>query len=323
MQKYGSWILLTLFLALVVQMLVVAPQQVEEDEVLNAVQTSDDDSGPKNVMTGAVLVETRSGQKEWTLKSETASSQSMNDRWDLVGVDVVFYSAEGQPYHVVGDRGAVDVESKDMEVRGDVLLVSPNGYEFKSQLVLYNSEKRVLQVPRDVEMLGPLTNGRRPMQLTGQKMTADLIDNSMIVSENVRATNTFKDERTIVITSDRALFSGQSDAAQFVDNVVMDMDSMRITGPIATFNYDRKSNQVKTVVVEGGVKASDIDKMATASKLYAYLTQDRYVFRGNPKLVQNSDELRGEEIVFLNKGTKVLVQSAKAKVDQNRLQESQ
>ena len=82
-----------------------------------------------------------------------------------------------------------------------------------------------------------------------------------------------------------------------------------------------KKNQITSVQVDGGVFASDIDKTATAKQLFAYISQDRYVFRGNPKLVQNSDELRGEEIVFLEKGKKVLVQSAKAKVDRERLEE--
>jgi lipopolysaccharide export system protein LptA len=49
---------------------------------------------------------------------------------------------------------------------------------------------------------------------------------------------------------------------------------------------------------------------------------NRFVFRGNPRVVQNNDELRGDEIVFLDGGKRVQVKSARAKVDQKRLEKS-
>jgi len=39
-------------------------------------------------------------------------------------------------------------------------------------------------------------------------------------------------------------------------------------------------------------------------------------------VVQNNDELRGEEIVFLDGGKRVQVQRARAKVDEKRLEKT-
>jgi lipopolysaccharide export system protein LptA len=105
-----------------------------------------------------------------------------------------------------------------------------------------------------------------------------------------------------------------------LDDVVLDMDSMRITGPEAKFEYDPKSDAVKSVYVSGGARVSDTDKWATAQNLSVDFQSNKFVFRGNPRVVQNNDELRGEEIVFLDGGKRVQVQRARANVDEKRME---
>ena len=96
---------------------------------------------------------------------------------------------------------------------------------------------------------------------------------------------------------------------------------MRITGPEASFAYDSKRDLIKTVNFTGGARVSDADKWATAQNVRVDFETNRYVFRGNPRVMQNNDELRGEEIVFLDGGKRVQVKSARAKVDENRLEQ--
>jgi lipopolysaccharide export system protein LptA len=70
----------------------------------------------------------------------------------------------------------------------------------------------------------------------------------------------------------------------------------------------------------GGARVSDSEKWATAQNLNVDFDSNRFIFRGNPRVVQNNDELRGEEIIFLDGGKQVQVRSARAKVDEKRLQ---
>jgi lipopolysaccharide export system protein LptA len=90
---------------------------------------------------------------------------------------------------------------------------------------------------------------------------------------------------------------------------------MRITGPEAVFEYGREQNLVKSVQVSGGVRVSDLEKWVTSQKVSVNFDKDRYVFSGNPRVVQNNDELQGEEIVFLEGGKKVEVFKARANVE--------
>jgi lipopolysaccharide export system protein LptA len=123
-----------------------------------------------------------------------------------------------------------------------------------------------------------------------------------------------------LIKSHRSVFSGKDKAARFYDDVVLDLDSMRITGPEARFDYDNKTDTIKSVYVSGGARVSDADKWATSQNLSVDFVTNKFIFRGNPRVVQNNDELRGEEIIFLNGGKQVQVQQARAKVDERRLE---
>ncbi|MNL10806.1 hypothetical protein D3C87_1316180 [compost metagenome] len=60
---------------------------------------------------------------------------------------------------------------------------------------------------------------------------------------------------------------------------------------------------------------SDVDKYATSESVNLDLLADKYVFKGRPKVIQNNDELSGEEIIFLEGGKKVKIERARAKME--------
>jgi lipopolysaccharide export system protein LptA len=70
----------------------------------------------------------------------------------------------------------------------------------------------------------------------------------------------------------------------------------------------------------GGARVSDADKWATAQNVMVDFEKDRFIFRGHPRVVQNNDDLRGEEIVFLDGGKRVRVKGARARVDEKKLE---
>ena len=74
------------------------------------------------------------------------------------------------------------------------------------------------------------------------------------------------------------------------------------------------------MIFSGGAKVSDADKWATAQNVRVDFESNRFVFRGNPRVMQSGDELRGEEIVFLDGGRRVQVKSARARVDEKRME---
>jgi lipopolysaccharide export system protein LptA len=53
-----------------------------------------------------------------------------------------------------------------------------------------------------------------------------------------------------------------------------------------------------------------------------YFKDDKVVFNGAPRVVQNGDELVGDQIVFLEGGKKVQVSNAKAQIDPRAMEKS-
>ena len=95
----------------------------------------------------------------------------------------------------------------------------------------------------------------------------------------------------------------------------MSYDGMRLEGPEASFLYGSGADMLSSVAIKGGVKVSDADKFATAETVNLDLLANKYIFKGRPKIIQNNDELSGEEIIFLEGGKKVKIERVRAKME--------
>jgi len=261
------------------------------------------------------LVEAKSDGKEWELWAARALRQKDKDNWDIEDVRVKFFAKSGVTYTVTGKKGHVVPDKKDMHIEGNVITRSSNGYVFKTESAFYDSKNRRLTSPGDVEMTGPKDKEGGQLYLTGAEMTAEFETNLINVNRNVHARKNLKNDKVVTIESQRALFSGKTNSAQFFGNVVIDAETMRITGPEARFVYGQKSQSLDSVEVVGGIHVTDTDKFATSRSVNVSFKDDRVVFNGAPRVVQNGDELIGDQIVFLEGGHKVQVSNAKAEMD--------
>jgi LPS export ABC transporter protein LptC/lipopolysaccharide transport protein LptA len=321
MSRYAGYFLAVLVFVLVVQMVVFAPQNVNEsrqDE--NPTPAAQNPADVEQAMRGVHLVETSEGTREWELWAEEAVAFKSRNLWQLKEVRVILFAENGVEFTVTGKEGEIEIETKNLRISGNVVTKSSNGYQFMTETVSYSSQERFLISPGAVEMIGPKDPKGSRLNLKGEGLRADLKSALISIDRSVRAQRNFPPDRTVVIRSDGAQVSGRQRLARFLGNVVMDMDDMRITGPEAEFEYDPKKELVKSISVKGGVKVSDTEKWATAQNLKVQFEDDKYIFRGNPRVVQDNDELRGEEIIFLDGGKKVLVQRARATVDEKSLE---
>lgn len=313
------------FVLLVIQIVLVAPSQIRDAEQRAALMPAPKIDGGSEIdqsMNGMHMIETQEGRKEWELWSDKATSLKAKDLLQLEMVKAVFFSDSGVTFTVTGKSGTVQVKTKNLRVEGDVVTKSSNGYVFRTQSMDYDSANRIMKALNPVEMVGPRDVAGNALQLSGLGMEARLGDNTMDVLREVRSTKNFDNGKKALIRSQRARFSAVDRSARFLGDVVVDMENMRITGPEAKFEYDKGSDQLKSVVFSGGARVSDVDKWATAENVRVDFEKNRFVFRGAPRVVQNNDELRGEEIVFLDGGKRVQVQGARAKVDEKRMEKS-
>jgi LPS export ABC transporter protein LptC len=332
MTRRNAVILALLFVILVVEILVVAPNEVgtsvaddlKESRQAAAGGANQKSAGERNlsgqVMRDVHLVEAKGEGKEWELWADRALRPKENEQWTIEKVKVDFFADNGVMYTVTGERGQVVPERKDIRIDGNVVTRSSNGYVFKTQSVDYNSKARKLLSPGAVEMIGPRDRNGGDIHLTGGALEADFGTNEINITHNVRAHRKVlvggdKKEKTAHISAQRALFSGRTNLAQFFGDVVIDVEAMQLSGPRAKFSYDPKTQQLDAMQMDGGVHVTDSDKFATSGSVDLSLKDDRVVFSGSPRVVQNGDELVGDRIVMTEGGKKVEVSNARAQIE--------
>lgn len=317
MNKRNGIILGLLFVILVVEILIFAPKEIglAPADIDVAAAPKLPEGGFGQVGEDVHLVESGPEGKRSELWAKRALRTKDNGEWTLETVKVKFYAANGVLYTVTGQRGKAEPNTHAIQVTGNVVTKSSNGYTFKSESAFYDSKNRKLTSPKEVEMEGPDDENGGRLQLTGGELVADFGSNEIAIGNKVRAKKKLKEGKTAQIQSERAKFSGRTNLAQFYGAVVMDVDTMRITGPEAQFAYDRVSNNFDSVLVGGGVKVTDTDKFATSNSVSVFFKDDKVVFKGAPRVVQEGDELVGDEITFLEGGKRVQVSNARAQLD--------
>ncbi len=266
-------------------------------------------------MEGVHYVESRSGNRDWELYAESAEGFEGTGEWDLKNVKVLFYSNDKVEFTVTGANGKIDAKTRDMKVSGNVLTQSQNGYRFQTQAINYSSKERLIKSLDKVKMVGPADTNGKGISVAGDWMEAKVDQNLMSIRHDVVAQKILNDGKVFLVKSGAVEFSGQGRSVHFFEQVSIEMDSMKLEGPEARFQYSESSNFLKNVIVAGGVKISDFDKYATSDVVNFDPGQNRFTLQGKPRVVQNNDEITGDQIVLIDGGKKVKVEKMRARVE--------
>lgn len=320
MMKLKNLLFIGLLIFLFVEILIIFPHQLEkqeeaaEKEAATAAQEQASGAQGGQKMQGVHLVESQQGTRDWELFSESATGSQAEGTWQLKKVRVLFYNKEKVEFTVTGDTGTIDQKLKDINIVGDVVTRSENGYSFKTPSIFYSSKTREIRSPQEVLMQGPRDKEGAGMFLRGGRMVVLVDQSKMLIQGTVSAKKPVQQGKAVEVAADGAEFSGKNREAKFLGAVRMSYDNMKLEGPAAAFVYG-KNDLLSMVNISGGVKVSDVDKYATSESVNLDLLADKYIFKGRPKVIQNNDELSGEEIIFLEGGKKVKIERARAKME--------
>jgi lipopolysaccharide assembly outer membrane protein LptD (OstA) len=130
-----------------------------------------------------------------------------------------------------------------------------------------------------------------------------------------------RQEGLMKISADSSLLSSKDKSIAFSGRVLIEIEGVKVRGPSARFVYDESGQRLKAVEMDGGVRVNDWNKLATSESVKIDLDRNQYLFKGSPSLVQEDDELFGDEILFLNGGKQVKIKNARVKVSRERMEE--
>ncbi len=311
LNKY-SLLFAALLIFIFLEILFVSPKMLEKpsddvtqfQKIQNEAQSKKKDAIEQKAL-GVHLVENDDNKKGYELFASEAAGTS-EAQWVLKKVRIQFYSENNTSFAVKGDIGEIDGATKDMIIRGDVLTTSTNGYQFKTDSLRYSAKEKQMRSSDAVFMQGPADKKGSGFKLSGTGLLVDIKSSRMQILENIEA-NKMIDEKQFHLTSDSAEFSNSSQEALFYGKVKMVLGTSHLQAPKARFYYSKTEKALEKILLSGGVRLVEKDKIASCKELEIDLSADKMTLRGQPKVQQGEDEIHGEEIVFLEGGKKVKI----------------
>jgi LPS export ABC transporter protein LptC len=114
------------------------------------------------------FVEDKQGQKTWELEAKSVHQYQEQNIMVLEDVKATFFTKEGRTFFLTGKQGKVYQDSKDVELVGDVVLTSSDGYQLRTHSVSYRHAAKTVSTSDPVEIEG------EQLRLTGKGMLVDM-----------------------------------------------------------------------------------------------------------------------------------------------------
>lgn len=128
------------------------------------------------------MVENQGGRTEWELEAESSETFQKENLTILKNVKAKFYP-EGHPVvYVKGREGRLWTETKNMIIRGDVVVQSDGGYALKTEELRYDSAKRRVDTDEPIEL------SQQGLTVRGVGLTANIDGKTLTVRREVKAT---------------------------------------------------------------------------------------------------------------------------------------
>lgn len=304
---------LLLLLSIIFEIIFIFPKHLEtSNNIVDSNNLSQEKERAEQKMDGVHLVEAQKGSRDWELFAEKARGYQGQGDWFLNKVKVQFYNNNKIEYVVTGLEGEIDGKSRNMKIKGKVVTKSNNGYIFYTDELFYHSSLRKIISPGKLKMTGPSDDQGEGLVLDGYNMHVLVDTSEMKIFKDIKASKKFKNQQILNIQSESATFSGYNKEAHFENNVSLLYNQMLIEGPDCFFNYSANMNILEFIRLKGGVSVKDKKRKATSQELEVNLLTNTFRFNGNPKILQGEDEIKGEEILFLEGGKKIKIQKVKA-----------
>ena len=100
------------------------------------------------------LAEDKHGQKTWELEAKSVRQYEGQNIMILEDVKVTFYAKEGRVFYLTSREGKIYQDSKNVDLTGDVVLTSNDGYQLKTRSASYHHSEQIVSTPDPVEIDG-------------------------------------------------------------------------------------------------------------------------------------------------------------------------
>jgi LPS export ABC transporter protein LptC len=129
-----------------------------------------------------VYTEVGQDNLQWDLKAKSAQYQKKMNLALLDQVQVKLTAKEGKVFILTGDKGSMDTDKKDIEIKGHVVIVSDTGDKFTTDYLRYSDGQKRIYTD------APVVMENKRMKVEGGKMVISMKAGELTLSSGVKAT---------------------------------------------------------------------------------------------------------------------------------------
>jgi lipopolysaccharide transport periplasmic protein LptA len=126
----------------------------------------------------------------------------------------------------------------------------------------------------------------------------------------------------IVVTSDRMEADELGNTVTFIGGVTLKKETMTVTSDHLVVYYDTVTKGVREIEAEGTVVVHQEGRVARAHKAVYYSKEEKIVLTGEPRIIENENQLGGERITMFMRSERSLVESGNVLFYQDKADES-
>ena len=132
------------------------------------------------LVSGVVYTKSVKDFTEFKIKAKSAEYFKDSGTSIFDDVDAEFFSKSGKGYRLSGKNGEYDTKKENIIISGDVVLLSGDGYELKTDSLSYSHDDKKLNTADPVSV----TQG--DLSLKGVGMSLDVLQEKLIILKDVK-----------------------------------------------------------------------------------------------------------------------------------------
>ncbi|MBS1964041.1 MAG: LPS export ABC transporter periplasmic protein LptC [Bdellovibrionales bacterium] len=339
-------------LLIILQIVAFSPRKLEEEVAPEAIDagtlrpqytdsfvqaTIPADRIPEYTVEGFQQVSTQAGNKQWLMQADRAFYYTTDGIVHARDVHADLYDAEGKITVITSKEAKYFIETRDLELFGDVKTIYPTGLETTSPYMLYQAANKTVSVPVAYPVEGksvPPAGGKidptaerfdfhaKGLKYSGSEDRVELLSD---VQVRVIHPDPKKGEEITTVDSDRATIDRKRDLARFtmLESRPAELRFVKINQPgmssksrRAEVRINANPRKLRTVRALDDVKIEErpkVDENASiAERRRARNAKPRYatagiaefdsfknliVLRDYPQVYQDRDTITGETII--------------------------
>jgi LPS export ABC transporter protein LptC/lipopolysaccharide transport protein LptA len=258
---------------------------------------------------GVRLYETADGKPSWNIRSKFAELHRKQSNYAFMReVTADFFAGQsGNIVQTASDYGRSYFESRLVELEGNVVVQSQQGYRFTMDRLDYQGARRRFHSNDFVEMLGPQAD-RPTLILTGLGLDAALDTEQFTFRKNTRARRQLGNQEWIRIDSTTGYFIPSEERANFSGKVKAFLPNLRLESDRLEMIVGAGSKEV--LKADGRVVLYHKNKRGTAEHADIELSNDKIVLEGKAAIFSDENEIRGNRITLYTDEDRVEVEKA-------------